>query len=500
MIASALPDRIRRVFRADSMNAEFAILRRLRMLLLAVAAVCAAGAAQAQAQTQDLRTQAQEDQLHPSVPQTSVGKLLPKAVREVGGLRPWLYDFGITFALNYQQDLLGATTGGVRRGTTYMGRLEGVVEWDLEKAFGWKGALFHVGAYQIHGMGLSRHFLQTIQPVSDLEGLATTRLNEIWLEQKLGDQVSVRIGQLAADAEFFLTPFHALPVGGAYGWPAIMAANLPNGGPAYPFATPGVRLRYDASQDILLRAAVYNGDPVGPNCIGDPQKCNRNGINFRMRDPAFAIAEGEVGYALPYLGGLQGHTRVGAWANFGRFPDRRYDVFGVPLAAPVSVGLPLQHRGDRGVYATFDQQIWRPSEKPDDAGTGVFVYGRIASAPSDRNQVNFYFDGGVSFIGLVPGRPNDQFGFMGAYARIAPSVRGNDVDVNLYSAAFGPIHDFEALLQATYQIQVTPGWSLQPNIQYVIHPNGHVVDPTDPLGQRAVRNALVLGVRSSLKF
>lgn len=483
------------------MAAERNIFRRFRALLAASAILCAIAPAQAQEQAPvRTRTQGQEDQMHPSVPQTSVGKLLPKAVREVGGLRPWLYDLGITFGFNYQSDILGATTGGARRGTTYMGRLEGVVEWDLEKAFGWTGALFHVGAYQIHGMGLSRHFLQTLQPVSDLEGLATTRLNEIWIEQKFGDHFSVRFGQLAADAEFFLTPFHALAVGGAYGWPAIVSANLPNGGPAYPFASPGVRVRYQPNDSFLFRAAVYNGDPVGASCVGDPQKCNRNGINFRMRDSAFVIAEGEYNYALPFLGGLVGHARLGGWNHFGRFADKYLDVVAGPLASPTSIGTPLQHRGNRGVYFTADQQVWRPGADKDDADKGIFVYGRIGAAPQDRNQISFYFDGGINFVGLVPGRPQDQFGFMGAYARTSSSVHDSDIATNLLTGVVGPIHDFEALLQATYQIQVTPGWSLQPNLQYVIHPGAHAVDPTDPLGQRAVRNALVLGLRSSMKF
>ena len=92
---------------------------RASALRTACAALVAAGAvwggpAQAQAPVQT-RTQGQEDQMHPSVPQISVGKLLPKEVREVGGLRPWLYDFGITFGFNYQSDLLGATTGGAHR-------------------------------------------------------------------------------------------------------------------------------------------------------------------------------------------------------------------------------------------------------------------------------------------------------------------------------------------------------------------------------------------------
>lgn len=456
--------------------------------LVAAGVVCGVGAARA------------DDEAPPGTPQPSVATSLPEPLKTFGGLRPWLYDHGVTFGFNYTQDLLGATTGGVRRGTTYMGRLEGVVDVDLEKAVGWTGATFHVGAYQIHGMGLSRHFLQTIQPVSDLEALATTRLNDIWIEQKLGDQWSVRIGQLAADAEAIQTPFQSLPVGGAFGWPAIVAANLPNGGPAYPFASLGVQVKYQATDSIILRAAVLDGDPVGPNCIGDPQKCNRNGINFRLRDAPFAVTEGEYGYSLPYMGGLQGHARLGGWAHFGRFADKRYDLFGIPLAAPISVGLPLQHRGDRGIYATFDQQIWRPSEAKEDAANGIFVYGRISRVPSDRNFISFYFDGGVNFVGVVPGRPNDQFGFMGAHARISPRVQGADFDTNVYSATFGPIHDHETLLQATYQFQVVPGWSLQPNIQYVIHPGGHVVDPYDPLGQRAVRNALVIGLRSSIKY
>jgi porin len=53
------------------------------------------------------------------------------------------------------------------------------------------------------------------------------------------------------------------------------------------------------------------------------------------------------------------------------------------------------------------------------------------------------------------------------------------------------------LIEATYAAQIAPGWTLQPNVQYVIRPNGGV-DPND--STRALRNATVFGVRSSLKF
>jgi porin len=439
-----------------------------------------------------------DDELQPSLgPNPTVATSLPRALGNWNGLRSYLFDKGISFAINYTSDTLGNTTGGLQQGMTYMGRAEGVVEVDFEKAFGWTGGLFHVGAYQIHGIGLSRHFIGSFQPVSDLEALATTRLDEIYLEQKLFDgKFAIKVGQIAADTEFFLTPFNALPVGGAYGWPAILSQNLPNGGPAYPFASPGVRVKFQPNENVALLAAIYDGDPVGL-CPTDPQKCNRYGTKFRFSDPPFVIGEAQFKYELPFQGGLAGNVRPGAWAHFGKFGDLRLDAFGYSLADVNSSGLGIQHRGNRGFYVSADQQIYRPGEE---AGKGVFVWSRFGIAPKDRNPVDLYVDGGVNFVGMVPGRPDDQFGFMGAFARISPDVTSVDLDRLLVNAAFGPVRDYEALLQATYAFQVVPGFVIQPNIQYVFHPAGHIPDLHDPFGTRAVGNAFVAGVRMAIKY
>jgi len=49
----------------------------------------------------------------------------------------------------------------------------------------------------------------------------------------------------------------------AFGWHPAFAANLPSGGPAYPFATPGVRLKYEPTDNIAILAALFNGDLLG---------------------------------------------------------------------------------------------------------------------------------------------------------------------------------------------------------------------------------------------
>jgi porin len=113
---------------------------------------------------------------------------------------------------------------------------------------------------------------------SEIEALSTVRLSEAWYEHQSGERLAVKVGQLAADVEFHTRNFEGAFVNGTFGWPAITAANLPSGGPAYPFATPGVRvvIRPAGNDDLLFRAAVFNGDPAGPGA-NDPQERNRFG-------------------------------------------------------------------------------------------------------------------------------------------------------------------------------------------------------------------------------
>ena len=63
-----------------------------------------------------------------------------------------------------------------------------------------------------------------------------------------------------------------------------------------------------------------------------------------------------------------------------------------------------------------------------------------------------------------------------------------------------PISDYEAVVELSYQMKLADNWLLQPNLQYVIHPGGHVPDPRDPSGSNAIRDAVVLGMRTMLKF
>ena len=156
-------------------------------------------------------------------------------------------------------------SGGVERRTIYDGRFEFSVDTDLQKLIGWTGGKTHVTVFQIQNTkaGIAEYAGSIADP-SNIDALQTTRLFTAWFEQSFNDVVSLRIGQLAADDEFFTSDTAGGLINGTFGWASILAANMLHGGPAYPLAAPGVRAKFTPGGDFTVLAAVFTGDPPGP--------------------------------------------------------------------------------------------------------------------------------------------------------------------------------------------------------------------------------------------
>jgi porin len=418
----------------------------------------------------------------------SIATSLP-ANGDPAGIRKWLAGHGMAYQLIYTNDVLSNLRGGLRRGTIDQGKLEAILGADLEKAAGLPGLTFFANVFAIHNTGfIRRDYVGGINTISEIEAEPTVRLSELWLEQTFGNgNASLRVGQLAADVEFFFSAISEKRFLQS-DWPTITAVDLPSGGPAYPLSTPGVRLKVDPTRDLSLLFAAFNGDPAGPGVPGDEQLRNRYGLNFRLQDPAFLMAEGQFRRNQhPDDTGLATTLKLGAWSHLGQFEDQRFAIDGSLLADPLGAGLAARRRGNWGVYAVFDQQLYRP--KGGDWKSGISVFSRVSFSPSDRNLVDFFVDGGIVFGGLIPGRPADRFGASFMYSRFSNSVRAFDRDQIVFSGEPGPIRDFEANLELTYIAEVIPGWTLQPDFQYIWHPNGD-----------SGLNATVIGVRSVWQF
>lgn len=410
-----------------------------------------------------------------------------KLLGDLGGLRTRLEDKGITFGLQEQAEVFGNVTGGVRRGAIFEGALLMSLAVDTEKLVSFPGGKINVSAYQIHGSGLSGNNLGNLNVVSGIEAPRSTRLFDLWYEQSLADgKVTVRVGQQAADQEFITTQYGALFLNAGFGWPTLPALDLPSGGPAYPLATPGVRLKLLPSEQVSILAGVYNGDPSD----------NRAGTSFRLNKGVFAI--GEVQYAInggEDATGLPGVYKIGAWYNSNSFADQRFGYDGLSLADPDGVGEPRFRRNNWSLYAVADQLVYR---EPGTKDQGIGVFARAMGAPGDRNAVNVFLNAGATYKGIVPGRVNDTLGLGLGYARISDTASKFDSDTIRFSGSLFPIRRSETVLELTYQAVVTPWLTVQPDFQYVFNPGGSV--PSQRAPSRAVGDAAVLGLRTTIVF
>jgi len=420
---------------------------------------------------------------------------------DMGGLRPWPGNYGVTFNLSETSEYLNNLSGGTKRGGAYDGLTQFGLVVDTSKAIGIPGGTFNVSGLQIHGTNLTARNLQTLQTATGIEADATTRLWELWYQQSLLDgKVDVKVGQQSLDQEFMVSQYAATFMNATFGWPVLPSTDMPAGGPAYPLSSLGLRVRATPADSWTVLAGVFDGNPAG-NGIGDPQKLNAHGTNFNLHDSALFI--GEVQYAInqPPANpsdakptGLPGTCKLGFWYNTGSFADQQFDNTGLSLANPASTGVPRNHRGDYSFYAVADQMVWRPSA---DSPQSIGVFARLMGAPGDRNLVDLGMNVGVTMKAPFKGRDNDTVGLAVGYAKIGSHAQNLASDTASFTPGY-PSRSAETLIEATYQYRVKPWWQMQADFQYTFRPSGGIPNPENP--SQRIGNEAVLGIRTVVTF
>ena len=425
---------------------------------------------------------------------------------DIYGVRPLLNQYGISLGLTETSEVFGNVTGGVRRGAAYDGLTQMSLGIDLGKAIGLEGGIFNVSAFQIHGRNLSTDNLYTLQTASGIEAQRATRLWELWYQQSfLGGKADIKIGQQSLDQEFFASAGSSLFINTMMGWPLIPSVDLYAGGPAYPLASLGVRLRAQPIDNMTVLLGVFDDNPPGGPFSDDSQVRGASQSGTKFHTGTGALVFGEVQYAInaPVLGqmdygtskpGLPGVYKLGFWYDTATFFDQRFDTQGLSLADPNSNGDPRARRHNFSVYGVFDQVVWRPDP---DGARAVGIFARLMGAPGDRNVANFSVNGGVTLKAPLAGRDNDTVGLGFGVAKISPSAVKLDRDQNFFNGPY-PVRGSETFVELTYQYQVAPWWTLQPDFQYVWTPSGGIPNPLQP--DKRVGNSATFGLRTNFVF
>lgn len=396
---------------------------------------------------------------------------------------PLLTDRGVSLFGGYLAEVWGNTSGGIETGAVYTGLLDFGAQLDLEKAVGWHGASASTTWLWLSGRDASEDLVGNFLTISNAAGFNTLRMLEMWFQQNLlEDAVSIRLGQLSADSEFLISDYGGLFLNATFGWAALAYMNLPDGGQASPMGAPGARVAVSPVDWFTFQSAVLQGNVFAQdmNCHGFCWRLNaQQGFTFfNEAQIRWNKREEETG--------LPGQFKAGAWFQTGEYAD-------VLTSATAS--------GNSGYYFIIDQMLVResaeaapsqdksgknfkepvPVVKPDQ---GLGWFSRMGFTPSDRNFVDYYFDAGFTYKGLVPGRDNDTVGVAFGYAQLSSGAQGG------IAGGGGTPAGAEMVLELTYQAEITPCLIVQPDVQYIINPGG----ATD------LQNAFVIGCRASVVF
>ena len=322
----------------------------------------------------------------------------------------------LKFNASYVGDVVSNFSGGIKKGTTYLGLANLKAGFDTETASWWKGGRLFVNIGNTHGGEPSSTLVGDFQGVSNIEAGNLSFLYELWYRQNLG-KIDITLGLQDLNADFAVNDDGAMFTNSSFGIHSSIADNVAP--PIFPLTALGANVKWNISDTFLWEAAVFDGTP-------DDFKTNPYNTEWKLSKNQGYLAVMELQVKKSLLSGKTGNYKVGVY----------YHQHNDTIALEQKNG---------GLYFVGDQQI---SDK-------LYIFSQIGLCPKKMNKNNRYISLGLNCKGLIETRKNDQFGIAIAYAGIHDSKVGS-----------------ETAIEMTYKFELTKNIYMRPDIQYIINPAG----------------------------
>jgi porin len=418
------------------------------------------------------------------------------------GARDKIRNYGVEIYGAYVSEVMANVQGGLDYGSVYDGSLYLGMGIDLEQLTRgvWPGAFLEVNAGYVHGSSISERYVGDYLSVSNINASEDEWSVDFSFTQYLLElQYAIILGYMGPASQFALNNQTNFFFNSTFGFPSVIAGRPEKG--AYSDLAPGMVLRWEPNRAFYLQMGVYGSAPETRLETRTPGT-----IEFQYHDEAGTLLLAETGYRFNQSSGeawLPGSYRLGTWfrTRDSEAPETRNlnavfafnaAQFGLAPGANVNdfralVARSLNNDEHLGFYFSLDQTIFQQPDTPD-RSLSLFLRGGMNVAGT--TLFDYYADGGLSYRGLVPGRRNDVLAVGLAYAGISDLANDYEDGLKAIFPGYSPDQDYEAVLEVTYSIELTPFWSLQPDIQWVLHPGG----------SNALGDALVLGIRNIIYF
>jgi len=340
---------------------------------------------------------------------------------------------------SYIGDFVSNFSGGIKRGTTFLGLANLKAGVNTQRAGWWRGGEFRMNAANSHGGTPSASFVGDFQGVSNIEAGNLTFMFELWYKQTLGN-LSLTVGLQDLNANFAITDNGGLFTNSSFGIHPSIADNIPS--PIFPLTALGAMVQYHFKNEMVWLAAIYDGTP--DDFENNPYNTN---WNISGNDGYLTITELQVPVCLI-------HGNEGSY-KFGVYYHEHCD----------STSL---EQKTHGFYFVGDQLIHKT------VNGGWSLFSQIGLSPKHENKNNYYLSLGVNVKGISKKRLDDEAGIAIAYAGFGQGSMRN-----------------ETVVELTYHFSVNENIRLKPDLQYVIQPAGTETN---------LPNALVGSLRIELDF
>jgi porin len=383
----------------------------------------------------------------------------------------------LTPTLTYDASATSGLSGGARTGSTYLGNLHMKLTAQGD-SLGMPGTSAFADLLTIHG-GRPSRLVGDAQGTSNLDGPTGTQIEELWVQHNFaGSSTSLLLGIYDLNSEFYRLTAAGLFQNSSFGIGPEFGQSGLEGPSIFPRTSAALRLAVKPTAETVVRVALIDGVPVvrpdgsrgafqggdGLLLVGEVAWLSRGGQAAGMQEPASRDRIGRFSSLAPYDDKLA----VGTWHYTGRYPD---------LSDVHTTGAPVSRHGSMGAYVVGERLLVGDAGHP---GRRLAAFAQVGLADARTNRFGSYVGAGVVGSGWGPMKEADQIGIAVAHARNGNHYANSPQGTGDRRA--------ETTFELSYLRQLSRAVSLQPDLQYVIHPNT----------ERALSNALVFSIRLEL--
>jgi porin len=386
---------------------------------------------------------------------------LTGATGDWDGWRSQLSEAGVSFFGSYESESAGNPVGGQDHKFRYTHNIALGIAMDLNRLLGLRDTYFLASASERTGNSLSNDIPNFFQ-VQQIYGHQTIRLVDLALEKLFFEQkLDIVGGRINALDDFATSALYCYAQNlGFCGNPLSIPTNASV--PSYPGAAWGIRARYQPSPEFYSMTGAYN---TYLNFRDD----KFHGVDFSIRHNSGVAIMEELGYSPEAIRALGYPGTVKFGGLYDSEPRLQFETG--------------QLRGGTWqIYLTDQQRLLRRPENATSLHQGLWGFVALTYAPPKMNTLQYFTDAGLLYFGLIPDRPKDEVGLFGIWGQfssdLAESQRASDQ----------PVMTHESIIEANYMYNLTPSFTVQPDIQGVFRPEG--------TGQ--ISNSLVLAVQVTI--